>query len=148
MKRCPRCNRQYFDSVKRCRWCNVDFVVEDVKTHNESVAQNCWNCGESNSPDATHCSNCGEKLKINKILARVGNELFKKSNINYCPRCNSRNIKIYRKGYDYKVGFWGAIFGIRGAGYAGGFDANNACCHCMDCGKDWETDYDYRFINK
>lgn len=148
MKRCPKCNRQYFDSVKRCRWCDIDFVVEDVKAHNESATQNCWNCGESNLPDATHCSNCGEKLDVNKILARIGNELVKKRNINYCPRCNSRNIKLYRKGYNYKIGFWGAIFGVRGAGYAGGFDANNTCCRCMDCGKDWETDYDYRLIDK
>ncbi len=65
-----------------------------------------------------------------------------------CPICGSHNIKIYRKGYNYKVGFWGAIFGIKGAGYAGGFDANNTCCRCMNCGKDWETDYDYRLINK
>ena len=65
-----------------------------------------------------------------------------------CPRCGSHNIKIYRRGYDYKVGFWGAIFGVKGAGYAGGFGANNACCRCMDCGKDWETDYDYRLIDK
>ena len=71
-----------------------------------------------------------------------------RNNIDHCPKCGSTNIKIYRKGYNYKVGFWGAIFGVRGAGYAGGFDANNACCRCMNCGKDWETDYDYRLINK
>lgn len=69
-----------------------------------------------------------------------------KNNIDHCPKCGSHNIKLYRKGYNYKIGFWGAIFGIRGAGYAGGFDANNTCCRCMDCGKDWETDYDYRII--
>ena len=71
-----------------------------------------------------------------------------KDNIEKCNRCGSTNIKLYRKGYNYKVGFWGAIFGVRGAGYAGGFDANHTCCRCMDCGKDWETDYDYRLINK
>ena len=65
-----------------------------------------------------------------------------------CPVCGSHNIKIYRKGYNYKVGFWGAIFGVKGAGYAGGFGANNTCCRCMNCGNDWETDYDYRLINK
>lgn len=65
-----------------------------------------------------------------------------------CPKCGSHNIKIYRKGYNYKIGFWGAIFGVKGAGYAGGFDANNTCCRCMNCGNDWETDYDYRLINK
>ena len=71
-----------------------------------------------------------------------------KNNIDHCPKCGGTNIKLYRKGYNYKVGFWGAIFGVRGAGYAGGFDANNTCCRCMDCGNDWETDYDYRLINK
>lgn len=69
-----------------------------------------------------------------------------KHNIDHCPKCGSTNIKLYRKGYNYKVGFWGVIFGARGAGYAGGFDANNTCCRCMNCGNDWETDYDYRLI--
>ena len=71
-----------------------------------------------------------------------------KRNIDHCPKCGSTNIKLYRKGYDYKVSFWGAIFEAKGAGYAGGFDANKTCCRCMDCGKDWETDYDYRLIEK
>ena len=71
-----------------------------------------------------------------------------RKNIDHCPKCGSTNIKLYRKGYNYKVGFWGTIFGVRGAGYAGGFNANNTCCRCMNCGKDWETDYDYRLIDK
>ena len=71
-----------------------------------------------------------------------------RNNIDHCPKCGSQNLKLYRKGYNYRVGFWGAIFGVRGAGYAGGFDANNTCCRCMSCGKDWETDYDYRLIKK
>ena len=65
-----------------------------------------------------------------------------------CPVCGSHNIKVYRKGYNYRTGFWGSIFGVRGAGYAGGVDANTACCRCMNCGNDWETDYDYRLIDK
>lgn len=73
---------------------------------------------------------------------------FDENPMSVCPHCGSHNIKLYRKGYNYKVGFWGAIFGVRGAGYAGGFDANNTCCRCMNCGKDWETDYDYRLIDK
>ena len=79
---------------------------------------------------------------------RTINIQFTKDQTSICPSCGSHNIKLYRKGYDYKVGFWGAIFGVRGAGYAGGFDANKTCCRCMNCGKDWETDYDYRLINK
>ena len=146
MKRCPKCNRQYFDGVKRCRWCNIDLLAEKPQTPTENVEKNCWNCGKGNLPDATHCSECGEKLDVNKFLTRIGNGFFKKGNISYCPRCHSRNIKIYRKGYNYKIGFWGAIFGVRGAGYAAGFDTNKACCRCMNCGKDWETDYDYRLL--
>lgn len=79
---------------------------------------------------------------------RTINMQFSKNQTSICPKCGSHNIKIYRKGYDYKVGFWGAIFGVRGSGYAGGFDANKTCCRCMNCGNDWETDYDYRLINK
>lgn len=73
---------------------------------------------------------------------------FDKDATSICPKCGSHNIKLYRKGYNYKIGFWGSIFGVRGAGYAGGFDANHTCCRCMNCGNDWETNYDYRIINK
>lgn len=87
--------------------------------------------------------------KATEIFSDTIKEAFNvRKNIDHCPKCGSHNIKLYRKGYNYKIGFWGAIFGVRGAGYAGGFDANNTCCRCMDCGKDWETDYDYRLINK
>lgn len=82
------------------------------------------------------------------ILGGIKEAANSKNNIDHCPVCGSHNIKLYRKGYNYKIGFWGAIFGVKGAGYAGGFDANNTCCRCMDCGKDWETDYDYRLIDK
>lgn len=82
--------------------------------------------------------------KIKKAVGYIPD----KDNIEKCNRCGSTNIKLYRKGYNYKVGFWGSIFGVRGAGYAGGIDANKTCCRCMDCGKDWETDYDYRLIER
>ncbi len=81
-----------------------------------------------------------EKLK--SCIGYVPN----KENISKCNRCGSTNIKIYRNGYNYSHGFWGAMFGVKGAGYAGGFDANRARCRCMNCGKDWLTDYDYRLI--
>ncbi len=95
------------------------------------------------------------KNDVKKATNILGNELNRslnealhiRDNIDHCPKCGSTNIKLYRKGYNYKIGFWGAIFGVRGAGYAGGFDANKTCCRCMDCGKDWETDYDYRLID-
>lgn len=79
---------------------------------------------------------------------RTINMQFTKDPTSICPSCGSHNIKIYRKGYNYGHGFWGAIFGVRGAGYAAGIDSNKACCRCMNCGNDWETDYDYRLINK
>jgi hypothetical protein len=82
----------------------------------------------------------------NSMKKSFGEAVNLRNNIDHCPKCGSHNIKLYRKGYNYKVGFWGAIFGVRGTGYAGGFDANDTCCRCMDCGKDWETDYDYRLI--
>lgn len=69
-------------------------------------------------------------------------------NIEYCPRCKSENIKIYREGYDYEKGFWMRMANVKGGGYAAGFNRNRARCHCMNCGKDWKTNYDYRFLNK
>lgn len=76
------------------------------------------------------------------------NAQFSNDQTSICPQCGSHSIKIYRKGYNYSVGFWGTLFGAKGSGYAGGFDANTACCRCMNCGNDWETDYDYRLIKK
>lgn len=121
--------------------------VEQIKEE-PAKTYRCWSCGAEFGNKVDFCSECGAKQDVNKLLIRIGAEMSKKSLYNICPRCGSRNIKHYRKGYNYKVGFWGAIFGVRGAGYAGGFDSNKTCCRCMDCGKDWETDYDYRLINK
>lgn len=78
---------------------------------------------------------------------RTINMQFNKDQTSICPKCGSHNIKVYRKGYDYRPGFWGSMFGVREAGYVGGFDANKACCRCKNCGNDWETDYDYRLIH-
>jgi hypothetical protein len=95
------------------------------------------------------CSLKSDVTKATNIFNNAIKEAFNvRNNIDHCPKCGSHNIKLYRKGYNYKVGFWGAIFGVRGAGYAGGFKANNTCCRCMNCGNDWETDYDYRLIDK
>ena len=122
----------------------------EIAQEEEVISQphRCWSCGAEFETKVDFCSECGAKQDVNKLLVRIGAEMSKKSLHNVCPRCGSHNIKHYRKGYNYKVGFWGAIFGVRGAGYAGGFDANKTCCRCMNCGKDWETDYDYRLINK
>ena len=100
--------------------------------------------GKSNSVDMKKIA----EIFDNSMQSSFNEAVNLRNNIDHCPKCGSTNIKLYRKGYNYKVGFWGAIFGVRGAGYAGGFDANNTCCRCMNCGKDWETDYDYRLIEK
>lgn len=119
-------------------------IVQDKKEVNQ--LRRCWSCGGELATEVKVCPDCGAKQNVNKLLVRVAGEAVKKNIIAVCPKCHSKNIKVYRKGYNYRLGFWGSIFGIRGAGYAGGFDANKACCHCMDCGKDWKTDYDYRTL--
>jgi DNA-directed RNA polymerase subunit RPC12/RpoP len=144
-----------------CAFCGTPFQGEyctkcgqkrvEIAQEKEPIPEQthrCWNCGAEFETKVDFCSECGEKQDVNKLLVRIGTEMSKKYLYNICPKCGSRNIKLYRKGYDYKIGFWGAIFGVRGAGYAGGFDANKTCCRCMDCGKDWETNYDYRLVNK
>ena len=128
-----------------CGQKRIEIIQEEIPP---AQVHRCWNCGAEFENKVDFCSECGAKQDVNKLLVRIGSELVKKNLYDVCPRCGSHNIKHYRKGYNYKIGFWGAIFGVRGAGYAGGFDANHTCCRCMDCGKDWETDYDYRLINK
>lgn len=83
-----------------------------------------------------------------EIWKRENNKISKEENIEYCPRCKSENIKIYREGYDYEKGFWMRMANVKGGGYAAGFNRNRARCHCMNCGKDWKTNYDYRFLDK
>lgn len=67
-----------------------------------------------------------------------------KENIEFCPRCKGRNLKRYRKGYDWNKGFWLRMFDIKGGSYIAGMEGNRVMCHCKDCGKTWKTDYDYR----
>lgn len=85
-----------------------------------------------------------EKRVKNQIIA----DQFMVDRTSICPRCGSHNIKLYRKGYNYRKGFWLRLFNIKGGGYIAGMDSNNVCCRCMNCGNDWETDCDYRLINK
>jgi rRNA maturation endonuclease Nob1 len=140
----------YCGAIMQGKYCTVcgqqraEIVQE--KEHASAQLHRCWSCGAEFETKVDFCAECGAKQDVNKLLIRIGAEMSKKYLYDVCPKCGSRNIKLYRKGYNYKIGFWGAIFGVRGAGYAGGFDANNTCCRCMDCGKDWETNYDYRLI--
>lgn len=67
----------------------------------------------------------------------------KRKNLEYCPRCKSKNLKYYRKGYDWKKGFWYRFFELDD-GFLAGMSSNHTMCHCRDCGNTWETDYDYR----
>jgi hypothetical protein len=126
-----------------CGHKRVEFAQEQEASPQKYM---CWRCCAEFESKVDFCSECGAKQDRNKVLARIEAEINKSNVCDVCPRCGSHNIKLYRKGYNYKVGFWGSIFGVKGAGYAGGFDANNTCCRCMDCGKDWETNYDYRLI--
>lgn len=57
-----------------------------------------------------------------------------------CPQCGSRNVTVYRKGYDYNKGFWYSVFKVRGGMYLAGMDRNKAMCACRDCNHRWETD--------
>lgn len=82
------------------------------------------------------------------VWKKKNNKIDKKDNVYYCPACNSRNIKIYREGYNYNKGFWLRAFGVKGGGYVAGMNSNRARCRCMTCGYDWATDYDYRLIDK
>ena len=90
--------------------------------------------------------------KAEDLFIDLGNATFdiqnSKDNITRCPKCGSENIKIYREGYDYEKGFWMRMANVKGGGYAAGFNRNRARCHCMNCGKDWKTNYDYRFLDK
>lgn len=60
-----------------------------------------------------------------------------------CKYCGSHDIKVYRNGYNYSMGYWLRKYG---GGYIAGMDSNRARCRCQNCGYDWLTDYDYRVI--
>lgn len=126
------------------KYCSVCGNINTVFEPEENISIVCWSCGESLKEGTKFCHECGAKQDVNKVLIRIGGEIAKKYVTTVCPKCHSKNIKIYRKGYDYRTGFLGNLLGVPGAGYVGGFKSNKACCHCMDCGKDWETDYDIR----
>lgn len=88
------------------------------------------------------------KKQFNDMCVSVNEMHNSRNNIDHCPKCGSHNIKIYREGYDYNKGFWLRMFDVKGGGYVAGMNSNRARCHCMDCGQDWATNYDYRLIDK
>lgn len=56
-----------------------------------------------------------------------------------CGECGSRNITVYKKGYDWNKGFWYRMFDVKGGHYLAGMDSRNAMCRCRDCGNDWDS---------
>lgn len=70
-----------------------------------------------------------------QAIDRKNGWIPKEENISYCPRCKSKNIKIYRESYES----WS---------HPGVCYTNRARCRCLKCGKDWGTKYDIRFIHK
>jgi Zn finger protein HypA/HybF involved in hydrogenase expression len=107
----------------------------------------CPECGKMINSKDNYCMHCGKAFRGRKILNKIEREITKRDNIEYCPRCNSQNIKLYRNGYNYKEGLWFSILGnARDGAFAAGLDANKTRCRCMNCGKDWLTDYDYRLL--
>lgn len=90
-----------------------------------------------------------KKTKMAKRVKRqIITDQFREDATSICPNCGSHNIKIYREGYNYTKGFWLRTFGVKGGGYVAGMNSNRARCRCMNCGDDWATNYDYRFIGK
>lgn len=89
-----------------------------------------------------------DKLMSKRVKKQIITDQFMVDRTSICPSCGSHNIKIYRKGYNYRKGFWLRLFNIKGGAYIAGMDSNNARCRCMNCGNDWDTGYDYRLIDK
>lgn len=89
-----------------------------------------------------------EKLMSKRVKKQIITDQFVVDRTSICPKCGSHNIKIYRKGYNYKKGLLLRLFDVKGGAYIAGMDSNTTCCRCMNCGNDWETDYDYRLIDK
>lgn len=90
--------------------------------------------------------------KKSKMAKRVKRQIitdqFREDATSICPNCGSHDIKIYREGYNYTKGFWLGTFDVKGGGYIAGMNSNRARCRCINCGEDWATEYDYRFIDK
>ena len=83
-----------------------------------------------------------------RVRKQIISEQFLEDPTSICPYCGSHDTKIYREGYNYNKGFWMRMAGVKGGGYIAGMNSNRARCHCINCGKDWKTNYDYRFLDK
>ena len=68
---------------------------------------------------------------------------FNRDKTAICPHCGSRNIQVYPKGYNYKAAFFGHLAGSKSAPLLGAIGSTKACCRCRNCGKGWQTPYDY-----
>ena len=68
---------------------------------------------------------------------------FYRDKTSICLHCGSKDIHVYPKGYNYKFAFWGTVAGSKNAPFLAGIESNRACCRCRNCGKKWETPYDY-----
>ena len=71
---------------------------------------------------------------------------FQTDQTSVCPQCGSEDIKIYPKGYNSKLGFWGTLLGFKAAPVFAALDSDKVCCRCRSCGNKWETPYAYREV--
>ncbi|MBQ8766548.1 MAG: zinc ribbon domain-containing protein [Clostridia bacterium] len=144
---CHNCGAIVPEGGMFCNKCGERLPAEkkDVVNIEEGM---CYKCGEFVIPGDKYCIYCGAKQDVSDFIKHIERETSKENNITFCPRCGSRDLKLYREGYNYNEAYWSRVFGVKGGGYAAGMKSNLTRCRCMNCGKDWRTKYDYRLINK
>ncbi len=98
MKICPKCEKQYDDSMGFCVACGtqlVDYqpVVEDTQTV-ASITKFCMNCNQEYSADMTFCTTCGSPLvEVQPVVEETefncGETTVLMSEIRTCFNCGS-----------------------------------------------------------
>jgi hypothetical protein len=96
-----------------------DFLEDD---DDESLAE-CKTCKGKVSKTAPVCPHCGENLPAIHVS---------------CPKCNSTQIEIGRKGFGLGKAAVGAVVLGPGGLLAGLHGRKNMELHCLSCGKKWK----------
>ena len=78
MKKCLKCNKEYFDDSLFCPECGEQLFSNDT----------CPSCHKEVKPEDKYCRYCGRKIERTRVCSECGKQVD--NDTNFCPQCGNK----------------------------------------------------------